>query len=86
MGGSTSCLTTSLTAAGFDGTVMSAVNSMSQWYNYFGLGQATAGTGVVFGMYTVGTVSAFFPLAILPDKIGRRYSMFLGNLCLLWVA
>lgn len=33
---------------GYDPTIMSSVNSMYQFHDYFGLGQATAGTGVVF--------------------------------------
>ncbi|WWC88262.1 uncharacterized protein L201_003169 [Kwoniella dendrophila CBS 6074] len=68
--------------AGFDGTVMGAVNSMLQWQKYFGLSSATGGTGIVFGMYTVGQVLAFFPASYLPDKVGRRASMFTGN-CIL---
>ncbi|WWC63036.1 uncharacterized protein I303_105635 [Kwoniella dejecticola CBS 10117] len=65
--------------AGFDGTVMGAVNSLTQWQHYFGLSEATTGTGIVFGMYSVGQVLAFFPTAYLPDKIGRRASMMTGH-------
>jgi hypothetical protein len=34
--------------SGFDGTVMSSVNSMKQYQAYFGLKSAEAKTGVVF--------------------------------------
>jgi len=64
---------------GFDGTVMSSVNSMLQWQTYFSLGGAASKTGIIFGIYTVGQVVAFFPASYLPDKIGRRRSMFVGN-------
>jgi hypothetical protein len=37
------------------------------------------------GVYTVGGVCAFFPNIYLPDKIGRRYSMFYGNGLLMYV-
>ncbi|KAI9637512.1 general substrate transporter [Dioszegia hungarica] len=65
--------------AGFDGTVMSSVNSMKQFQTFFGLSIAEKSTGIVFGMYTV---CAFFPTSILPDRVGRRWSMWIGNLCL----
>ncbi|WWC71162.1 uncharacterized protein I206_105115 [Kwoniella pini CBS 10737] len=69
--------------AGFDGTVMGAVNSMKQWQKYFGLTSASGSTGIVFGMYSVGQTLAFFPAAYLPDKIGRRWGMAIGNLTLI---
>ncbi|WRT66050.1 uncharacterized protein IL334_003002 [Kwoniella shivajii] len=68
--------------AGFDGTVMGAVNSMKQWQNYFGLSSASGSTGIVFGMYSVGQTLAFFPASYLPDKFGRRVSMMTGNIIL----
>ncbi|WVW85157.1 hypothetical protein I302_107195 [Kwoniella bestiolae CBS 10118] len=60
------------TDAGFDGTVMGAVNSMKQWQSYFGLESASKSTGIIFGMYTIGQILAFFPTAYLPDRIGRK--------------
>ena len=80
--------------AGFDGTVMSSINSMTQWQKYFGLVGAASKTGIVFvsericpeltvqGMYTVGQVCAFFPASYLPDRVGRRKTMFIGNIFL----
>jgi hypothetical protein len=35
------------------------------------------------GIYTVGGVCAFFPNIILPDLIGRKYSMAYGNTVLM---
>ncbi|RSH89841.1 hypothetical protein EHS25_001827 [Saitozyma podzolica] len=68
---------------GFDGTVMSSINSMSQYQQYFNLKGKAASTGIIFGMYTVGQVVAFFPASYLPDKVGRRWSMFCGNVVLM---
>ncbi|EJU06504.1 general substrate transporter [Dacryopinax primogenitus] len=70
---------------GMDPTVMSAINSMTQFQSYFGIA-SSAGvpkTGIVFGIYTIGNVCSVFPNAYLPDRIGRRWSMFVGNLVLI---
>lgn len=72
---------------------------MVQFQNFFGLLSATTGTGIVFvslpvmsqtffslmdqGIYTVGGVCAFIPNIILPDLIGRRKCMFIGNFLLM---
>lgn len=37
-----------LTSSGYDPTIMSSVNSMTQFHDYLGLRQASASTGVVF--------------------------------------
>lgn len=58
----------------------SAAADSIKFHDYFGLGQATAGTGVVFGIYTVGSVCAFFLNVWLPDTFGRRYGMFIPNI------
>lgn len=70
--------------SGFDGTVMSAVNSMPRYLSFFGLpAGGNSKTGVVFGAYTIGQVLAFFVVSWLPDKFGRRYGMFIGNCVLM---
>lgn len=68
--------------SGFDGTVMGGVNGMHQYQKYFGLDGAGAKTSIVFGVYTIGSLSAVFPAAYIPDRFGRRASMFFGN-CML---
>ncbi|KZT52563.1 general substrate transporter [Calocera cornea HHB12733] len=68
--------------AGYDGTVMSAINSMVQYQHYFNLQAASSKTGIVFGIYTIGQIASFFTCATLPDWFGRRWSMLIGNLCL----
>jgi len=68
---------------GFDTTIMSSVNSMTQFQGYFGLVSASTGTGILFGVYTVGGVCAFFFNIAFPDLIGRKYCMFIGNFLLI---
>lgn len=69
--------------SGFDGTVMSGINAMKQYQQYFGLTQSGSKTSIVFGIYTIGSVCATIPAAYFPDKFGRRFSMWFGNLVLL---
>ncbi|KZP00107.1 general substrate transporter [Calocera viscosa TUFC12733] len=70
---------------GLDGTTMSAINSMTQWQQYFGITSSggVPKTGILFGMYTIGSVASVIPNAYLPDRIGRRWSMFIGNIILI---
>ncbi|KAH7099036.1 general substrate transporter [Auriculariales sp. MPI-PUGE-AT-0066] len=69
--------------SGFDGTVMSGINAMKQYQHYFGMTDAGAKTGIIFGIYTLGSLTGAFPASYLPDRIGRRYSMFVGNIILI---
>ena len=65
----------------FDGTLMSSIISMIPFLTYFHLPAiASASTGIVLGIGQVGGVVAFFPAAWLPDKLGRKASMIIGNL------
>ncbi|KAF9013519.1 general substrate transporter [Cyathus striatus] len=50
--------------SGFDGTVMGGINSMIQYQEYFGLS----------GVGSKTSIPAYFP-----DRFGRRFSMFFGN-------
>jgi hypothetical protein len=34
---------------------MSSINSMQPFLDYFGFQQAASGTGIIFGLYTIGT-------------------------------
>ncbi|TFY81558.1 hypothetical protein EWM64_g2448 [Hericium alpestre] len=51
--------------SGFDGTVMGGVNSMAQYQQFFGLSSAGAKTGIVFGIYTVGSLVGAIPSGML---------------------
>ncbi|PFH53982.1 hypothetical protein AMATHDRAFT_72998 [Amanita thiersii Skay4041] len=70
--------------SGFDGTVMGGINSMKQYQQYFGLSGVGSKTSIIFGIYTViMCYSGTIPAAYLPDKFGRRFSMFFGNAVLI---
>lgn len=34
----------------------------------------------MFGIYTIGSLTGAIPASYLPDKFGRRVSMFVGNM------
>ncbi|KAL1674122.1 general substrate transporter [Schizophyllum commune] len=64
---------------GFDGTVMGGINSMWQYQQFFGMTGTGSKTSIVFGIYTIGSLCGTFPASYLPDRFGRRFSMFFGN-------
>lgn len=68
--------------SGFDGTVMGGINSMVQYQQYFGLTGVGKKTSIVFGIFTIGSLCGTIPASYFPDKFGRRFSMFFGNLVL----
>ena len=54
---------------------------MTQFLGFFGLPAiASAGTGIVLGIGQVGGVAAFPFQSWLPDRVGRKPPMYLGNL------
>ncbi|KAF8908874.1 general substrate transporter, partial [Gymnopilus junonius] len=69
--------------SGFDGTVMGGINSMKQYQEYFGMTGVGSKTSIVFGIFTIGSICGTIPAAYLPDKFGRRLSMFFGNAVLI---
>ncbi|KAF5369432.1 hypothetical protein D9758_002669 [Tetrapyrgos nigripes] len=69
--------------SGFDGTVMGGINAMEQYQRYFGMNGKGSSTSIVFGIYTIGSLSGTIPASYLPDKFGRRLSMFFANLVLI---
>lgn len=77
---------------------MSSVNSMVQFRTFFGINiDGDNKTSLLFvsrfyrtqpfahskGIYTVGTVCSFFGASIIPDQLGRRYGMLIGNTILI---
>ena len=79
--------------SGFDSAVMSSVNSMKPYQTYFHI--VPTRTSVVFvsladseraniqGLLTVGTVCSSALSLYFPDKVGRRWAMFVGNIILM---
>ncbi|KAJ7855853.1 general substrate transporter [Mycena leptocephala] len=76
-------------ANGFDGSVMSAVNGMQQYLDYFGIDGKDAGGGVgsktaiIFGIYSIGSIVAVPVAGPVTDRVGRRGGMFLGALIII---
>ncbi|KAF9468534.1 general substrate transporter [Collybia nuda] len=69
--------------SGFDGTVMGGINGMKQYQTYFGMSGVGAKTSIVFGIFTIGSICGTIPASYLPDRFGRRLSMFFGNAVLI---
>ncbi|KAG5350485.1 hypothetical protein C0989_010840 [Termitomyces sp. Mn162] len=71
---------------GFDGSVMSAVNGMEQYLNYFGISGLDAGggigtkTAIIFGIYSIGSIVGVLIAGPVADRFGRRGGMALGSL------
>ncbi|KAK0209675.1 general substrate transporter [Armillaria fumosa] len=65
-------------SSGFDGSLMSGINAMDQYLNYFGYEQVGVSTGIVFMIYIVGNVVGAFFAGPLSDIWGRRGGMFTG--------
>ncbi|KAJ7752842.1 general substrate transporter [Mycena maculata] len=69
-------------ANGFDGSVMSAVNGMSQYLDYFGIEGQGGGVGtttaLIFGIYSIGSIVAVPVAGPITDRLGRRGGMFIG--------
>ncbi|KAJ7228311.1 general substrate transporter [Mycena pura] len=76
-------------ANGFDGSVMSAVNGMDQYLEFFGISGADSGGGVgtvtalIFGIYSIGSIVAVPVAGPVTDRVGRRGGMFLGSVIII---
>lgn len=70
---------------GFDGSVMSAVNGMVQYLDFFGIDGSDAGGGVgtttaiIFGMYSIGNIAGVVIAGPVTDILGRRGGMSIGG-------
>ncbi|TEB35759.1 general substrate transporter [Coprinellus micaceus] len=74
---------------GFDGQVMSAVNGMQQYLDYFGIDSQDSGGGVgtrtaiIFAIYNIGMICGVFFAGPTTDRLGRRGGMFIGALIII---
>ena len=64
---------------GYDGSLMSSINAMKPYHDYFNVGMQGGGTGIVFAIYSAGNLSSAPFAAAAADKYGRRFGMFLGS-------
>ncbi|QSZ31002.1 hypothetical protein DSL72_000563 [Monilinia vaccinii-corymbosi] len=65
---------------GYDGSVMSSINSYAQYRSYFGfsLTEGTPATGIVYAVFTIGNLVGAGFAGPAADWKGRRWGMFLG--------
>lgn len=63
---------------GFDGSVMSSINAMDQFHNFFSVGMTGSTIGLVFAIYTAGNIVGSFFSGWLIDTSGRRCGMAAG--------
>ncbi|KAK6366420.1 hypothetical protein LTR64_008435 [Lithohypha guttulata] len=68
---------------GFDGTIMSSVNAMDPFHDYFGTSMQGASIGAVFALYNVGQIVGCFVAAPASDGLGRRKAMACGSVFLI---
>ncbi|KAL2113989.1 hypothetical protein VUR80DRAFT_1285 [Thermomyces stellatus] len=68
---------------GYDGSVMSSINAMDQWHDYFGVGMTGSTIGLVMAIYTAGQVCGSAVAGVLIDSLGRRAGMFSGSCCII---
>lgn len=63
---------------GFDGSLMGAINAMTPYQNYYGVGSTGSSTGLVFAIYNIGSIPAVVLTGPVNDYLGRRAGMFTG--------
>jgi len=63
---------------GYDGTLMSGINVMHTYKDYFDIKSVGKETGLVFSIYTIGNIVGSFFCGPFTDWWGRRWGMFIG--------
>ncbi|KAM4057352.1 major facilitator superfamily protein [Hirsutella rhossiliensis] len=67
------------TASGFDGSIFSSINAMSQYQDYFHQKELGSNTGIIFMMFTVGNMIGSLFTGPICDHFGRRIGMMSGS-------
>lgn len=63
---------------GYDGSLMSSMNAMPAFHDYFNIGKQGSATGFLFAIYTVGQLVGSLFAAPAADRLGRRFGMCSG--------
>lgn len=66
------------TMNGFDGSLMTSINTMDEYVDFFKLSGSSTGTGIIFSIYQIGQISATI-FIWLADYIGRVKTIFAGT-------
>ena len=76
------CLYLCSTMNGYDGSLMTAINTLPEYLDYFNLEKTASGTGLVFSIYPIGSMCATL-FVWLADYVGRVPSIGLGLIVLI---
>ncbi|KAJ7705945.1 hypothetical protein B0H14DRAFT_3645076 [Mycena olivaceomarginata] len=72
---------------GFDTSVMSGINGMSQFTEYFGISGEGGGQGIItallFAIFNFGNIAASFVAGPVADRWGRKGGMFAASIIIL---
>ncbi|KAI1334676.1 putative hexose transport-related protein [Xylariaceae sp. FL0016] len=71
------------TASGFDGSIFSSINAMTQYKEYFHHEELGSSTGIIFMIYTVGNIIGSLFTGPICDNLGRRAGMATGAILIL---
>ncbi|CUM65874.1 uncharacterized protein PRCAT00003524001 [Priceomyces carsonii] len=75
------CLYLCATMSGYDGSLMTSINTLPEYLDYFNLENTASGTGLVFSIYPIGSMCATC-LVWLADYIGRVPAIAVGLIIL----
>ncbi|KAI1635554.1 putative hexose transport-related protein [Biscogniauxia mediterranea] len=71
------------TASGFDGSIFSSINAMTQYKDYFHHEELGSATGIIFMMYTIGNMVGSLFTGPICDNLGRRAGMATGSVLIM---
>ncbi|PHH77559.1 hypothetical protein CDD80_491 [Ophiocordyceps camponoti-rufipedis] len=71
------------TASGFDGSIFSSINAMAQYQDYFNHKELGSATGLIFMIFTVGSMVGSLFSGPVCDNFGRRIGMAAGSVLIM---
>ncbi|EMR70797.1 putative hexose transport-related protein [Eutypa lata UCREL1] len=71
------------TASGFDGSIFSSINAMTQYQEYFHHTELGSATGIIFMIYTIGNMVGSLFTGPICDNFGRRAGMATGSVLIM---
>lgn len=63
---------------GYDGSLMGGLNDMKTYLDFFHMKNASSSTGLVFAIYSLGSIPAIVLAGPVNDYLGRRMGIFTG--------
>ncbi|KAJ4417684.1 hypothetical protein N0V82_006045 [Gnomoniopsis sp. IMI 355080] len=71
------------TTSGFDGSIFSSINAMTQYKDYFHHTELGSSTGIIFMIYTIGNMIGSVFTGPICDLFGRRAGMAIGSVMIM---